>query len=135
MVQISNKPNISGIKDVSEDAEYSSKLLAREGKLFAGLITTRFKGFAIGIVLAVLMSEKENNSIPQVMVSPDDFKDIVEKLNDAEEKVDFTVGEYYQRLGQQTGRDVGILYGMIIGLMILVVAMKYNVFAMITTMF
>ncbi|WP_400202090.1 tetrahydromethanopterin S-methyltransferase subunit G, partial [Methanobrevibacter smithii] len=40
-----------------------------------------------------------------------------------------------QRLGQQTGRDVGILYGMIIGLMILVVAMKYNVFAMITTMF
>ena len=81
------------------------------------------------------MSEKENNSIPQVMVSPDDFKDIVEKLNDAEEKVDFTVGEYYQRLGQQTGRDVGILYGMIIGLMILVVAMKYNLFAMITTMF
>ena len=81
------------------------------------------------------MGEKENNSIPQVMVSPDDFKDIVEKLNDAEEKVDFTVGEYYQRLGQQTGRDVGILYGMIIGLMILVVAMKYNVFAMITTMF
>ena len=81
------------------------------------------------------MSEKENNSIPQVMVSTDDFKDIVEKLNDAEEKVDFTVGEYYQRLGQQTGRDVGILYGMIIGLMILVVAMKYNVFAMITTMF
>ena len=81
------------------------------------------------------MSEKENNSIPQVMVSPDDFKDIVEKLNDAEEKVDFTVGEYYQRLGQQTGRDVGILYGMIIGLMILVGAMKYNVFAMITTMF
>lgn len=81
------------------------------------------------------MSEKENNSIPQVMVSPDDFKDIVEKLNDAEEKIDFTVGEYYQRLGQQTGRDVGILYGMIIGLMILVVAMKYNVFAMITTMF
>ena len=81
------------------------------------------------------MSEKENNSIPQVMVSPDDFKDIVEKLNDAEEKVDFTVGEYYQRLGQQTGRDVCMLYGMIIGLMILVVAMKYNVFAMITTMF
>lgn len=55
MVQISNKPNISGIKDVSEDAEYSSKLLAREGKLFAGLITTRLKGFAIGIVLAVLL--------------------------------------------------------------------------------
>lgn len=77
------------------------------------------------------MSEKENNSIPQVMVSPDDFKDIVEKLNDAEEKVDFTVGEYYQRLGQQTGRDVGILYGMIIGLLILVVVMKFNLLTLI----
>ena len=44
MVQISNKPNISGIKKVSEDSEYSSKLIARDGKLFAGLIATRFKG-------------------------------------------------------------------------------------------
>lgn len=80
------------------------------------------------------MSEEENNSIPQVMVSSDDLKDIVAKLDDAEEKVDFTLGEYYQRLGQQTGRDVGILYGMIIGLMILVVVMKYNLVAILTTM-
>ena len=54
------------------------------------------------------MSDEEK-SIPQVMVSSDDLKDIIAKLDDAEEKVDFTVGEYYQRLGQQTGRDVGIL--------------------------
>ena len=55
MVQISNKPNIHGMKTAAEDAEYSSKLLAREGKLFAGLIATRFKGFAYGICLALLL--------------------------------------------------------------------------------
>ncbi len=43
----------------------------------------------------------------------------------------FTVGEYYQRLGQQTGRDVGILYGLIIGLLILVVVMKFNLLTLI----
>ena len=55
MVQISNKPNITGIKNASEDAEYSSKLIAREGKLFAGLLATRVKGIALGICLALLL--------------------------------------------------------------------------------
>ena len=55
MVQISNKPNINGMKTAAEDAEYSSKLLAREGKLFAGLVATRFKGFAFGACIAVLL--------------------------------------------------------------------------------
>ena len=76
----------------------------------------------------------EENSIPQVMVSPDEFNALVAKLDEAEEKVDFTVGEYYQRLGQQTGRDVGILYGIILGLIILIVAIKFGVAAMLATL-
>ena len=55
MVQISNKPNVSGIKKSAEETEYSSKLIAREGKLFAGLLATRYKGIALGICLALLL--------------------------------------------------------------------------------
>ena len=65
-----------------------------------------------------------DESVPQVMVSSDDYNAIVAKLDDAEEKVDFTVGEYYQRLGQQSGRDVGILYGILIGVALIAV-LKY----------
>lgn len=55
MVKISSKPNVRGIKKVSGDIEYRSKLVGREGRLFAGLISTRFSGMALGLFIAVLL--------------------------------------------------------------------------------
>lgn len=55
MVKISNEPNVNGIKKVSEDMEYGSRLIAREGKLFGGLLATRVKGIAYGILLALVL--------------------------------------------------------------------------------
>ena len=78
------------------------------------------------------MSEE---SVPQIIVSTDDMSAAVQKLDEAEEKVEFAVGEYFQRLGQQTGRDIGILYGIIIGLAILVVSIEFNVMSVVSTMF
>ena len=55
MVKFSNKPNTRGIKNASSDIEYRSKLIGREGRLYAGLISTRFSGIAIGMGIALCL--------------------------------------------------------------------------------
>ncbi|RBQ22377.1 Tetrahydromethanopterin S-methyltransferase subunit F [Candidatus Methanobinarius endosymbioticus] len=55
MVKLSNKPNVRGIKNVSEDVKYRSQLIGREGRLFAGLISTRFTGIGLGLAIAFVL--------------------------------------------------------------------------------
>ena len=78
------------------------------------------------------MSEEE--SVPQIIVSTDDIAAAINKLDEAEEKVEFAVGEYFQRLGQQNGRDIGILYGIILGLVILIVSIEFGLVSAMSTM-
>lgn len=52
---ISNKPNIRGIRKVAEDVKYRAGLIGRDQRLFAGLISTRIYGMAMGFILAILL--------------------------------------------------------------------------------
>ncbi|MDR1819423.1 MAG: tetrahydromethanopterin S-methyltransferase subunit F [Methanobrevibacter sp.] len=56
MVKFSNKPNIKGIRSVAEDANYKSKLIGRDGRLFAGLISTRVTGMTYGVIFAFVLA-------------------------------------------------------------------------------
>ena len=72
-----------------------------------------------------------DNEIPQLLVSAADYDAANEKLDKAEEKIDFAIGEYYQRLGQQSGRDIGIVYGILIGVILLILFIKFNPLALL----
>jgi len=63
------------------------------------------------------MAEK----VPIVIVNQDDYREIMLKLNDIEEKIEFTNSEIHQRYGKKLGRDIGILYGISTALTIVVV--------------
>jgi len=60
------------------------------------------------------MAEK----VPVVIVDPADYKNMLDKLDEIEEKIEFTNSEIQQRYGKKLGRDIGILYGIVTALMI-----------------
>jgi len=63
------------------------------------------------------MTEK----VPVVVVDPADYKNMLDKLDEIEEKIEFTNSEIQQRYGKKIGRDIGILYGIVTALMIVLV--------------
>jgi tetrahydromethanopterin S-methyltransferase subunit G len=61
------------------------------------------------------------DKVPIVIVDPEDYKNILLKLNEIDEKIEFTNSEIHQRYGKKIGRDIGILYGICTALMVIVV--------------
>ncbi|MEJ4679661.1 tetrahydromethanopterin S-methyltransferase subunit F, partial [Enterococcus faecium] len=52
---LSNKPNVLFIKKVAEDVKYRTQLIGRDGRLFAGLISTRVTGMGMGFIFALIL--------------------------------------------------------------------------------
>ncbi len=57
--------------------------------------------------------------IPSVIVNPEEYRQVMAKLDKIEEKLEFTRSEIYQRYGKQIGREIGILYGVTAALVII----------------
>jgi tetrahydromethanopterin S-methyltransferase subunit G len=55
-----------------------------------------------------------------VYVDPKDYAATIKKIDGIEEKVEFTLAEIQQTEGKRLGREVGILYGFLFGVLIYV---------------
>jgi len=60
------------------------------------------------------------NTIPEIIVDPADYQEVIKKLDHIDEKIEFTHSEIQQRIGKRLGRDIGILYGICVALIIIV---------------
>jgi tetrahydromethanopterin S-methyltransferase subunit G len=63
------------------------------------------------------MSEA-TGKIPSVITDPVDFNAVIDKLNIIDEKIEFVSSEVAQRIGKKVGRDIGILYGGVTGIVL-----------------
>jgi tetrahydromethanopterin S-methyltransferase subunit G len=62
-----------------------------------------------------------SDRIPSVVVDPADFAEVLARLNKIDEKIEFVHSEISQRIGKKVGRDIGILYGAVTGILIFLV--------------
>ncbi|KGK98274.1 tetrahydromethanopterin S-methyltransferase subunit G [Methanococcoides methylutens] len=56
-----------------------------------------------------------------VVTDPADFNEVLEKLNEIDEKIEFVNSEIAQRIGKKVGRDIGIIYGAVAGILMFLI--------------
>ena len=64
------------------------------------------------------MAKEGQIIVPHVVVDRADYNEVLKRLDDIDEKVEFVNSEIYQRIGKKVGRDIGILYGITAGIVI-----------------
>ena len=65
------------------------------------------------------MAEEGQIIVPHVVVDRAEYTEVLKRLDDIDEKVEFVNSEIYQRIGKKVGRDIGILYGIAAGIVII----------------
>ncbi|RXA21315.1 tetrahydromethanopterin S-methyltransferase subunit G [Methanosarcina sp. MSH10X1] len=58
---------------------------------------------------------------PAAFVESGEFNEVMKKLDTIDEKIEFVNSEIAQRIGKKVGRDIGILYGGVIGLLLFLI--------------
>jgi tetrahydromethanopterin S-methyltransferase subunit G len=58
---------------------------------------------------------------PSAFVEPGEFNEVMKRLDKIDEKIEFVNSEVAQRIGKKVGRDIGILYGGVIGLLLFLI--------------
>jgi tetrahydromethanopterin S-methyltransferase subunit G len=63
--------------------------------------------------------DQPKEAIPVAVVDPDQFNQIMARLDKIDEKIEFYSGEKFLRAGKSVGRDLGAAYGVCAGLIII----------------
>jgi tetrahydromethanopterin S-methyltransferase subunit G len=58
-------------------------------------------------------------AVPVAVVDPDQYNEIMARLDKIDEKIEFYAGEKFLRAGKSVGRDLGAAYGVCAGLIII----------------
>jgi tetrahydromethanopterin S-methyltransferase subunit G len=65
------------------------------------------------------MADESKQVIPTSVVDPDQFAELMARMDKIEEKIEFYSGEKFLRAGKSVGRDLGAAYGVCAGLIII----------------
>lgn len=65
------------------------------------------------------MANGASEPVPVAVVDPEQFNELMARLDKIDEKIEFYQGEKFQRAGKSVGRDLGAAYGTCAGLMII----------------